>query len=35
VRGLFVAGVLEEELFNKRAEQLSVQDFAELSFRMK
>lgn len=34
-RGLFEPGVLQQELFNKRAEQLSVQDFAQLSFQMK
>lgn len=34
VKGLFSAEVLQEEIFNKRAEQLSVQDFAALSFRM-
>ncbi|RYG47489.1 MAG: 16S rRNA (adenine(1518)-N(6)/adenine(1519)-N(6))-dimethyltransferase, partial [Chitinophagaceae bacterium] len=32
---LFDASVLEDELFNKRAEQLSVEQFAELSFKMK
>lgn len=35
VRGLFDATVLEDELFNKRAEQLTVQQFAELTFRMR
>lgn len=35
VRDLFDATVLEEELFNKRAEQLSVEQFAALTFRMK
>jgi 16S rRNA (adenine1518-N6/adenine1519-N6)-dimethyltransferase len=35
VKNLFDAAVLEDELFNKRAEQLSVQQFAELTFRMK
>lgn len=35
VRGLFDAMVLEDELFNKRAEQLSVEQFAALSFKMK
>jgi len=34
VKGLFDANVLEDELFNKRAEQLSIEDFAALSFRM-
>lgn len=35
VKGLFDAAILEDELFNKRAEQLSVEQFAELTFRMK
>ena len=35
VKNLFDAAVLEEELFNKRAEQLTVKQFAELTFRMK
>lgn len=35
VKPLFDAAVLEDTLFNKRAEQLSVQDFAGLTFRMK
>ena len=35
VRGLFEAAFLEDELFNKRAEQLSVQQFAELTFKMR
>jgi 16S rRNA (adenine1518-N6/adenine1519-N6)-dimethyltransferase len=35
VRGLFEPAILEDELFNKRAEQLSVRQFAELSFKMK
>jgi len=34
VRGLFPPGQLEDELFSKRAEQLSVADFAALTFRM-
>lgn len=34
VKGLFEPGILQEELFNKRAEQLSVEDFAALTFRM-
>jgi 16S rRNA (adenine1518-N6/adenine1519-N6)-dimethyltransferase len=34
VRGLFDPAILEDELFNKRAEQLSVKQFAELSFKM-
>ncbi|HSC53771.1 MAG TPA: 16S rRNA (adenine(1518)-N(6)/adenine(1519)-N(6))-dimethyltransferase RsmA [Phnomibacter sp.] len=35
VRSLFEDTVLQDEIFNKRAEQLSVADFAALSFRMK
>jgi 16S rRNA (adenine1518-N6/adenine1519-N6)-dimethyltransferase len=35
VRSLFEATILEDELFNKRAEQLSVEDFARLSFKMR
>jgi len=35
VRGLFEPAMLEDELFNKRAEQLSVAQFAELSFNMR
>ena len=35
VKGLFDAAILQDELFNKRAEQLSVKQFAELSFKMK
>ncbi len=35
VRGLFTEEVLKDELFNKRAEVLSVNDFAALTFRMK
>lgn len=34
-KNLFEAEVLQKEIFNKRAEQLSVQDFAQLSFEMK
>ena len=34
VKGIFDASVLQDELFNKRAEQLSVAQFAELTFRM-
>lgn len=33
-RGLFDAGTLQDPIFNKRAEQLSVNDFAQLSFKM-
>jgi len=35
VRGLFDETVLAEEIFSKRAEQLSIEDFATLSFRMR
>jgi 16S rRNA (adenine1518-N6/adenine1519-N6)-dimethyltransferase len=34
VRGLFAPDELQDELFNKRAEVLSVEDFAALTFRM-
>jgi 16S rRNA (adenine1518-N6/adenine1519-N6)-dimethyltransferase len=34
-RSLFDESVLQDELFNKRAEQLSIEDFAALTFRMK
>ena len=34
-KGLFDPLVLQESIFNKRAEQLSVNDFADLSYRMK
>lgn len=35
VKGLFDETILRDELFDKRAEQLSVQQFAELTFKMK
>jgi 16S rRNA (adenine1518-N6/adenine1519-N6)-dimethyltransferase len=35
VKGLFDAAILADELFNKRAEQLSVEQFADLTFKMK
>ncbi|MEK7226004.1 MAG: 16S rRNA (adenine(1518)-N(6)/adenine(1519)-N(6))-dimethyltransferase RsmA, partial [Bacteroidota bacterium] len=35
VKSLFDAAILEDELFNKRAEQLTVEQFAELTFRMR
>lgn len=35
VKGLFEETVLNDNLFNKRAEQLSVRQFAELTFKMK
>ncbi len=34
VKGLFDAETLQDAIFNKRAEQLSVQQFAALTFRM-
>ena len=34
VKSLFTAEVLQEEIFNKRAEALSVEDFAALTFKM-
>ena len=34
-KGLFEPGLLQDEIFNKRAEQLTVKDFAELSFKMR
>jgi 16S rRNA (adenine1518-N6/adenine1519-N6)-dimethyltransferase len=33
-KGLFAAETLKQDVFNKRAEQLSVNDFARLSFEM-
>ena len=35
VKDLFDATILEDKLFNRRAEQLSVQEFADLTFRLK
>jgi 16S rRNA (adenine1518-N6/adenine1519-N6)-dimethyltransferase len=35
VKGLFEPAILEDELFNKRAEQLTVTQFAALTFKMK
>lgn len=35
VRNLFNPEVLQDEIFNKRAEQLSVEEFGQLSFKMK
>jgi 16S rRNA (adenine1518-N6/adenine1519-N6)-dimethyltransferase len=35
VKGLFTTEVLQDPLFNKRAEQLTIQEFAELTWRMK
>jgi 16S rRNA (adenine1518-N6/adenine1519-N6)-dimethyltransferase len=34
VKGLFDAATLQDELFDKRAEQLTVQQFGDLSFKM-
>lgn len=34
-RSLFEESVLKDEIFNKRAEQLTIADFAALTFRMK
>jgi 16S rRNA (adenine1518-N6/adenine1519-N6)-dimethyltransferase len=33
-RSLFSEDVLKDEIFNKRAEQLSIEDFAALTFKM-
>lgn len=35
VRSLFEPAILQEEIFNKRAEQLSVREFGSLSFKMR
>lgn len=35
VKSLFDAAILEDELFNKRAEQLSVEQFAGLICKMR
>ncbi len=35
VKNLFDAETLQQEIFNKRAEQLKIEDFAALSFKMK
>lgn len=35
VKGLFDADFLQDDIFNKRAEQLSVADFARLTFKLK
>jgi 16S rRNA (adenine1518-N6/adenine1519-N6)-dimethyltransferase len=34
-KGLFTPEVLQQEIFNKRAEQLSINDFAQLSFQLR
>jgi len=35
VKGLFDTEILKDDIFNKRAEQLSIENFAELTFKMK
>ncbi len=35
VKSLFAADVLQDDIFSRRAETLSVEEFAELTFRMK
>jgi 16S rRNA (adenine1518-N6/adenine1519-N6)-dimethyltransferase len=35
LKGMFDAEILKEELFSKRAEELSIEDFAALTFRMR
>jgi len=35
VRGLFEPAVLDDELFDKRAEQLNIAAFAALTFKMR
>ena len=35
LKSLFDAAIMEDELFNKRAEQLTVKQFAELTFKMR
>ena len=35
VKSLFDAAILQDELFNKRAEQLTIEQFAALTFKMK
>ncbi len=35
LKGMFDAEILKEEIFTKRAEQLSIQDFADLTYKMK
>ena len=34
VKSLFTAEALQDEIFNKRAEALSIEDFAALTFKM-
>jgi 16S rRNA (adenine1518-N6/adenine1519-N6)-dimethyltransferase len=35
LKSLFDDDILKDELFNKRAEQLSIEQFAELTFKMR
>jgi 16S rRNA (adenine1518-N6/adenine1519-N6)-dimethyltransferase len=35
LKGMFATEILQEEIFAKRAEQLTVADFAALTFKMK
>ena len=35
VKSLFDPEILQEDIFNKRAEQLTIEDFGQLTFRMK
>jgi 16S rRNA (adenine1518-N6/adenine1519-N6)-dimethyltransferase len=35
VKGMFETEILKEEIFTKRAEQLSIEDFAALTYKMK
>jgi 16S rRNA (adenine1518-N6/adenine1519-N6)-dimethyltransferase len=34
-KGLFEPEILQQDIFSKRAEQLSIEDFALLSFKMR
>ena len=34
VKSLFTAEILQDDIFNKRAEALSIEDFAALTFKM-
>jgi 16S rRNA (adenine1518-N6/adenine1519-N6)-dimethyltransferase len=35
LKGFFDAAYLQEEIFTKRAEQLTIEQFAQLTFQMK
>jgi 16S rRNA (adenine1518-N6/adenine1519-N6)-dimethyltransferase len=35
VKNLFYTDILKDKIFNRRAEQLSVSEFAQLTFKMK